>query len=194
MPDAYWDLESERLVDLAREWLRTETRRGAFEVVACEQPGSVAVGAFEIRTRVDRIDRLPDGELVIIDYKTGEVTSSSWEVPRPDQPQLPIYAVAGSNETVGAIAYAQIKKGKCRLIDDPTGRASGALIDDAARAGWRRRLHDWDEALGALAHEISAGFASANPKKGAQTCRYCDLQALCRLYEPQAADEESGTE
>jgi hypothetical protein len=42
--------------------------------------------------RLDRIDRLNDGSLLVIDYKTGDVSPKSWDLPRPDDVQLPLYA------------------------------------------------------------------------------------------------------
>jgi RecB family exonuclease len=187
----YWDLECERLVALAAEWLRLEAERGEFEVVACEQAASTAVGALTINTRIDRIDRMADGGLVILDYKTGEANSSSWAVPRPDQPQLPLYAISAAAERASGIAYAQVKKGKCKLIDAPAGRARGTAPDAAQLAEWQRQLDDWGHAVAALSAEISSGYARAAPKYGAQTCRYCDLQSLCRIYEPSDTDDDT---
>ena len=40
-------------------------------VAVAEQPGSVAINGITVKGRVDRIDRTADGNLVIIDYKTG---------------------------------------------------------------------------------------------------------------------------
>jgi len=42
--------------------------------------------------RLDRIDRLNDDSLLVIDYKSGTVSPSSWDLPRPDDVQLPLYA------------------------------------------------------------------------------------------------------
>ena len=40
-------------------------------VAVAEQPGSISINGITITGRVDRIDRTSDGDLVIIDYKTG---------------------------------------------------------------------------------------------------------------------------
>lgn len=56
-------------------WVADETRRLMTEqgrvVAVAEQPGTVHIKGVAVRGRVDRIDRTADGELVIIDYKTG---------------------------------------------------------------------------------------------------------------------------
>jgi ATP-dependent helicase/nuclease subunit B len=41
------------------------------EIIAIESRGSMRVDGIEVSGRADRIDRLPDGTLAIIDYKTG---------------------------------------------------------------------------------------------------------------------------
>ncbi len=53
-----------------------------------ERPG----GAFTLRGRADRIERRPDGKLVIIDYKTGAPPAQS-TVDDGFAPQLPLEAV-----------------------------------------------------------------------------------------------------
>jgi ATP-dependent helicase/nuclease subunit B len=182
--DAYWALERTRLADLAREWLSLERGRGEFEVVACEQAGAAQVGAYTVKTRIDRIDRLANGDVVIIDYKTGEVPRTGWSVPRPDQPQLPLYAVGVIDERVAGIAYARIKKGSCRIVDEPRGIMRDGGVASDASAAWAIRQEEWRVALADLADEIASGFALVDPKRGAVTCRYCDLQCLCRIHDP----------
>ena len=46
------------------------------EIVAWEAKGSTNVSGVEVRGRADRIDRMPDGTLAIIDYKTGTPPSA----------------------------------------------------------------------------------------------------------------------
>jgi len=54
-------------------------------------------------------------------------------------------------------------------------------------AGWKREL----DALGA---GFASGEARVDPKKHLETCRYCDLKPLCRVYERVNALEEEGEE
>ena len=55
---------------VADETKRLKTQEGRVVAVA-EQPGTVTLKGINIRGRVDRIDRTAEGDLVIIDYKTG---------------------------------------------------------------------------------------------------------------------------
>lgn len=182
LPAAYWALEQRRLVGLGREWLERERERGDFNVIACEQAGSVQVGAMTLNTRIDRIDRLASGDLVVIDYKTGTVSTRDWEPPRPDQPQLPVYALAEHAGPVAGIAYAQLRTRDCRIVDFPP-RCTGRGASDEAAEQWQQRTGEWAMELTNLADEFAAGRALADPKRGAATCRYCDLQPLCRIDE-----------
>lgn len=183
--DQYWELERERLRDLGREWLQLELAREAFEVLACEQSRPATIGEYTINTRVDRIDRLANGQILIVDYKTGQVSRASWAAPRPDQPQLPLYAVTADDERIAGIAYARLKKGSCKIVDEPHGITNDSAIDDGSVAGWNLQMGDWRLALEGLAGEIETGLAVADPKRGASTCRNCDLQCLCRIHEVQ---------
>jgi len=61
-------------------WVADETKRLMTEkgrvVAVAEQPGTVHIKGIAVRGRVDRIDRTADGDLVIIDYKTGAPPST----------------------------------------------------------------------------------------------------------------------
>lgn len=183
--DAFWELEHARLIDLSLEWLGEESRRGEFEVVACEQSRPARIGGYTVNTRIDRIDRLANGDLIIIDYKTGTVSRSNWSVPRPDDPQLPLYAVSADAEQISGIAYAGLKKGACKIVDEPQGIMIDAQVADSA--DWNERRQAWDSALKTLTQEIGSGYAPADPKNGVSTCRRCDLQCLCRVSGSRAA-------
>ncbi|MEX2241362.1 MAG: PD-(D/E)XK nuclease family protein [Burkholderiales bacterium] len=179
-------LELKRLAKLAREWLEVERERDAFEVVAMEEKRKLSVAGLEINGRIDRMDRLSSGGHAVIDYKTGRTTPQEWLGERPDDPQLPLYAL--NSENVSAVAFAKLKTGEMRYMgfsraEDAIPRVQAAKNWDALVAGWRQEL----EALGA---GFASGEARVDPKRMLQTCRYCDLQPLCRVYERVNALEE----
>jgi ATP-dependent helicase/nuclease subunit B len=67
-------LWSPRLME-AIEWITTESKRDREEgrrPILAEQKGEAEVAGVTLFGRVDRIDKLPDGRLAIIDYKTGQ--------------------------------------------------------------------------------------------------------------------------
>jgi len=66
-----------RLIE-ALFWIEEEQERLSGEgrqVVAFERWGDVTIRGVRIKGRADRIDRLPDGTLAIVDYKTGKPPS-----------------------------------------------------------------------------------------------------------------------
>ena len=76
-------------------------------------------GAFTLKAKADRIDRLQGGGLVIIDYKTGTVPSEH-QVVTGRRPQLPLEALIAEAggfkgipaEEVAALAYWQLTGGE----------------------------------------------------------------------------------
>ena len=174
-------LEQQRLQRLLEDWLEIERQRGAFKVIATEAWRSVSFEGIEIRLCIDRIDELAGGRSVIIDYKTGEVNRNDWEPERFSEPQLPLYALT-AGEAVAAIAFACLKCGKLGF----TGEAEAAGLLPGVQAGadqpWAERLDAWRAVLTGLAQDYRNGCAAVRPASE-QTCRYCDLHSLCRVYE-----------
>lgn len=63
----------------AIDWIAGEVAAGAAtgrRVVAVEKRGSAEVAGVTLSGMFDRLDRLPDGRLVIVDYKTGQPPSA----------------------------------------------------------------------------------------------------------------------
>ena len=182
-------LETQRLVRLAGEWLEVERGRSPFDVVHIEQKRSLGIGGLELSGRIDRMDRLEDGSHAIIDYKTGSrVTASDWAGERPDDPQLPLYAVTAP-EAVSALAFAKLRAGDMKF--------SGFSLKEKEIPGvkqaksWGGLVATWKAELESLASGFAAGDARVDPKKGLATCRNCDLQPLCRVHERLNALDES---
>ena len=48
---------------------------------------------------------------------------------------------------------------------------------------WPDLLADWKREAESLGAAFVAGKARVDPKNGLETCRLCDLQTLCRVYE-----------
>ncbi|MCX6586938.1 MAG: PD-(D/E)XK nuclease family protein [Acidobacteria bacterium] len=157
-------LERDRLLLLLREWLTVEAAREPFHVAATETRLTPRFAGLEFATRADRIDRGADGRTIIIDYKTGLVSAKSWDGARPDEPQLPIYAVT-AEPTPAAVAFAQVRRGDCQWVAAPVPVA------------------EWREVMETLAQELRDGRAAVDPKEGGKPCEYCHLQTLCRVAE-----------
>jgi len=64
-----------------------------------------------VNARLDRMDRLASGGHFILDYKSGPCKVAAWLGARPDEPQVPMYALGAAGD-VAAVAFAQVKTGE----------------------------------------------------------------------------------
>jgi probable DNA repair protein len=192
---AYLAAEKRRLQARLTEWLACEARRQPFTVEACEQRlPDVHIGDLRLNLRADRIDVLPDGTRLLLDYKTGRISPAAWKGDRPDEPQLPLYAAYGNVEDLSGVLFAKIRAGstgKSRntgfegRVRDAHAQLSADFgakqvivtdpYSDAMRDGWARALEN-------LALEFLDGLATVTPREP-QVCNYCALPALCRKAE-----------
>lgn len=186
-------LERERLAKLAREWLAVESARAPFQVSSVEEKRTLTVAGLELQSRIDRMDKLVGGKEagghVLIDYKTGNVGNpKQWHGPRLDDPQLPLYATAAP-EDLAAVVFAKLKPGEMRFMG--YSRASNLIPKVVVNpAPWPKLLEEWKRDTEALGRAFVAGDAHVDPKEDLKTCRLCDLQTLCRVYEKYFGFEE----
>ena len=200
MPARYLELEELRLIGLLTEWLEYEANRIEFEVTGTEVSRSICLASLEFDLRLDRIDRLNDGSLLVIDYKSGDVSPKYWDLPRPDDVQLPLYAGFALDGDLGGLVFAKVRAGdqsfagrvgdaKSTLLANLS--SSNALIKNILTA---ELLIDWRAHIEQLARDFLAGRAEVDPREYPKTCERCGLQTLCRIEESQSlteADEEA---
>ncbi len=170
--------EVDRMVDLARQWLKLEHQREKFNVIATEEESQVTLSGLKVRLKIDRIDE-NDGGAVIIDYKTGQCSIKDMDGERPRDPQLLIYlcAMAQQDIRVDEVAYARIKRGNVGLLTKDVSTedisAFGEIIEDIAR-------------------DFLDGNADVNPLPNA--CDYCHIEPICRKDDRSDHVMELGTD
>ena len=179
LDEPFAELERMRLAKLARDWLEVEKKRAPFEVAAREEKRKLKVAGLELSGRIDRLDRLASGGHALIDYKSGRPTPNAWQGERPDDPQLPLYALSAPEE-ISALAYAKLQTGAMRYMGFARDKDKGFV---AEAKDWSALVNGWKQSLEALGAGFAAGDARVDPKDGLATCRYCDLQTLCRIHE-----------
>lgn len=196
-PGPRWRLrERERMVNVLCKWLDVERQREPFEVEQLEQGKQWARhGGVEFSVRIDRLDRLADGARVLIDYKTGQATAD-WRGERPDNPQLPIYALVHRQGLV-AVAYGRVNAAVCSFVAEverpaifkPRGRKSSLEGMPSLAA----LIQEWSQRVENLAADFAAGRAAVAPTLRA--CSTCRLHGLCRVpaaLEDAAEFDETG--
>ena len=194
-------LERERLQSLLLEWLVLERQRAPFEVLAVEEARRLEIGGVGLELRLDRADRLEGGGDLLLDYKTGKAHAASWFDARPDEPQLPLYALAMESRPAG-LAFARLARGECEFeglaARDDLAPGIVPFASAKGRTGeWGDQLAAWRQTLTALGEQFRSGVATVDPKRYPVTCELCHLGALCRVEElvrtaePSRSDEES---
>jgi hypothetical protein len=154
---ALFRLEAERLELALARFLELEQRRAAFRVVAVEQREEIAVAGFALRVRVDRLDRLADGAVAIIDYKTGDhVTSVDWFRERLRDVQVPLYA-AHAAAPVAAAVIARVSAGDAGYRGFWTDGAFPGKPTRLTERDWPAQLARWRAQIEELVREHAAG-------------------------------------
>lgn len=177
----YLELEAKRLRTLLLDWLTIEKEREPFVVANTEMKSALTIGALTYHIRIDRIDQLQNGHLFIVDYKSGKNNSTySWMGTRPDEPQLPLYALIHPAETSG-IAFAQIATGALEFkgITQSNITINGCKQIDH----WAQQINDWQMVLTSLSNDFSRGHAAVDPKEPPATCQWCHYKPFCRINE-----------
>jgi ATP-dependent helicase/DNAse subunit B len=203
MPRRYLELEEQRLIRLVAEWLEYEAARQPFSVAGTEVERNLDLAGLALKLRLDRIDQLNDGSMLVIDYKSGIVTPSSWDPPRPDDVQLPLYAgfALGDEELPGGLVFAEVRPGEPAFAGR-VGDAAATLFPGLPKNNALMRnpftaemLIDWRECIEQLTGDFLAGKAEVDPREYPKTCERCDLQSLCRIQEhPTQFEDEDESE
>lgn len=182
-------IEEERIERLIGAWLLLEKQRQPFTMLQQEEGRRVTLGGLHLNIRADRVDRLETGELVILDYKTGECHPSDWDGPRPEEPQLPIYAVTAESPPAG-VFFGRLKSAALgfRGLTGSDGIVPGVQAPgDQSSLG--ETIEEWREVLHRLGRDFKAGHAMVDPKHPPRTCRHCALPGLCRIGQAPAEPE-----
>lgn len=139
----------------------------AEQVLHTEESFEIHVGETTVVGRIDRIDRRPDGTVVIIDYKTGKARDQE---DADKSLQLSLYAIAAEEKwgyKVGTLIFHNLEEN----VPVTTARSHSELL--AARA-----------CVEEAAEGIVAGVFEAKP---GQHCNFCAYRSLCPAKEKRIA-------
>ncbi|MGO9646466.1 MAG: ATP-dependent helicase [Terriglobales bacterium] len=164
LQDSYQhDLYLQQGVEQLKEFLALCRRGEMPEVLHTEEFFDVKVGATTVVGRIDRVDKLPDGRVVITDYKTGKPLSQE---DADESLQLSIYALAAREKwgyRAEHLAFYNLSENTSVF----THRNEAQLQEAKAK------VED-------VAHNIAAGRFDAKPSF---SCRFCAYRVLCPATE-----------
>ena len=195
--------EAGRLETTLRAWIDgSERTRPTFRVRTHEQRLESTIDAIALLVRIDRVDELANGDLAIVDYKSGRVVKPiRWFDERPAGIQLAVYAAVLEPTTdapVRALAYAQVKAGEIAITGLIAERAAWPALSDVSSIpdcrDWPAARSRLRERVAQLAADIRAGGAAIVPRDQAATCRICRLHSLCRIQMLDDRAEAPGAE
>ncbi len=153
--------------DRGREALRLYWEREQLtesEPVWLERKFDFKVAEYHVRGRVDRVDRLPDGDYELIDYKTGERKS---EEDLDSDLQLALYRMAAREAWDIEAAYASYD-----YVLDAEKIPAPTRPDDAERV--ERTVVAVGEGV------LSQDF---EPRPSPSVCSWCDYRLVCPAAE-----------
>jgi RecB family exonuclease len=172
--EGYRDEEQERQAyGRARQWLRTYLDRlePTFEPLGVERTVAARTATLALSGRADRIDDV-DGQLVIVDYKTGR-TGLGTDDARSSR-ALALYAFAA----------ARVFRRPCRRVELhhlPTGTVAAHEHTDESLARHLRRAEETatDAMVAVKAVKAGADPDAAFPAKPGAICGWCDFRRSC---------------
>ncbi len=172
------DYRSLALTQDQSDQLRTEAQGLVDNYFTLEDPNEVTpigielllearVGSMRLRGILDRLDRTPDGELVVIDYKTGRAPSQAYE--HAKLIGVDIYALL-CQEVLGRrpveVRLLHLKE-PTTIIAEPT--------EQAVRGQRVKTLAVWS------AIERACHDEDFRPRTS-PLCKFCRFQAFCPAY------------
>ncbi|WP_119421232.1 double-strand break repair protein AddB [Desertibaculum subflavum] len=140
---AFWWPRFRRIAAWFVDWERARRASGILPI-ATEVGGTLDLGGFTLTGTADRIDRLPDGRLALLDYKTGNPPSDK-QVEAGFAPQLPLEAAMAARGaftgipagTAGELTYLRLSGGREAGKVQPVKR-DAAVQGEAALEGLKR--------------------------------------------------------
>ncbi len=170
--DYQYELYEKQGVAQLQEFLEIQRTSPAPDVLHTEESFEIKIGPTTVAGRIDRVDRLPNGHVAILDYKTGRARKEN-EVER--SLQLSVYAVAAAEKwgyQADQVAFYNLE-GNTRLA--------------ASRS--EQELQTARKRVEAAAKKIAAGEFTATP---GFVCEYCPYESVCPATEHRVTLDSDG--
>jgi DNA helicase-2/ATP-dependent DNA helicase PcrA len=131
-------------------------------LLGLEKPFTLVLGQHSLTGKIDRIDQLPNGHLVVYDYKTGQAKET---LDAEAKEQLYLYQIALEEEgyIVDKLAYIYVGDWTIATVDP---------LKENARDAFREKLLDRMQAI---------AQSSFPPTPEVFTCKTCDFRSMCEF-------------
>jgi len=142
-----------------KDFLAAARRAPAAEVLRTEESFDIQIGDTVVSGRIDRIDRLADGSVVVVDYKTGRARDQE---DADESLQLSLYAIAAKEKwgyEVSALAFHNLEGN----VSVTTRRSAADLLET------HLRVQKAAEAIGRGVFEAKLGIH----------CNFCGYRSVC---------------
>ncbi len=167
-------IERGRLLLLLRDFIRQETQRSEFTVADVEKKVDYEKFGIRLGLRIDRIDRLADGRLLVIDYKTGSPKTFLNQDRELKDLQLMVYADA-LGEDIGGLLLINVDTREIGY------RGAGGGWNEDEEEDWEDTFQSWRAAVHTTLESLAAGDARVNIEQSSGEGR--PLNILSRLEE-----------
>ena len=210
MTPTFLRIEKERTAELLSKFLSNshgEAERLPYSIEEKEKKHHWSFEELQFTFKLDRMDRLDNKSLAIIDYKTGKSSPSSASLlaDRPEDLQIPFYFTAMSSlksSPIGAVSWAHINPAKTEYKGlscegNFHSRIKGIADPGKSQQSWSEFADHFPLQVTRFIGEFKSGRLVVDPVDSRTTCRYCGLHSLCRISEQTetgAADAASLTD
>lgn len=145
------------------------TKNGNSLPLATEIPFMFTIPGLKIGGRIDRVDKMDDGRIEIIDYKTGSTMPKEKDLDK--QLQLTVYAMAATSvkDSIFSKSHEEIVLSLYYLETDTK----------LSTVKTKEQLDEAQEFLRRKAVEISQSEFQC---KGGIACKNCEYRLICQTY------------
>ena len=179
-PEKMIEDEFNRVFLIFDKWIKLEFRRADFRVLETEYKTVIEVGKVKYKVIFDRLDKLENDDLILIDYKTSPFLKvSDWECTPVKEPQIPLYMLSPL-DIKGAfygILHPDITKwiGMQDEHLEPLGSSENRDMAQQKKV--------WLNTITHLQEDYIAGHWAPDPVSKS-VCQFCKYDPICRKDEP----------
>ncbi len=158
-------------------------------ILGLELKRTAEIGGFRFVGYIDRLDSITQGEVRIVDYKTGKVTDNDFIITEDNAGEVVDLLFGPDNEKRPKIALQLYLYD--RFVSSDPAFAGNSLVNSIYQTSRmfiksveNVRLNDtfnalMEERLGALLEEIADCSVPFRRTADAKTCGYCDFKSIC---------------